>query len=155
MCCLPPAGVRRVRLEAEAHAELRAAGVAEAAPDRPVEVEQETALRGIQEVVRVREVEDLEDRLDRLAVPELELLRDPDVPGEEGVVPADDIELPATAEVAAEGDTPAVTPVTPVDAAAETISVSTGLLDIEINTRGGTSCKFTTAGLKRATPSQA
>ena len=55
----PPAGSE---LDTESY--LRPAGVPESAPQRPVEVEEEGADRGVDEVVCVGKVEHFEDRLE-------------------------------------------------------------------------------------------
>ena len=58
--------------EPHAQADLRAAGIAEAAAQRAVEVEQQGADGGVDEVVGVRHVEHLQDRLERRSVAERE-----------------------------------------------------------------------------------
>ena len=48
----------------EVEPDLAAAAVSQAAADRAVEVEEQGALRGVEAVVGVRQVEDLEDRFE-------------------------------------------------------------------------------------------
>ena len=74
-------------------ADLELPRLAEPAPDRAVEVEERAARRRILEVVGVRHVEHLEDRLECALAAEVERPRQPDVPREERVVPADRVAL--------------------------------------------------------------
>src|SRR5436305_3328275 len=63
----------------EANAELRLARIAEAALDRPIEIEDEVRHLGVLEVLAVEDVEDVERRLGGHAVREVERLRQPEV----------------------------------------------------------------------------
>src|SRR5438876_4471042 len=75
--------------EAPPHPRLQLPRVAQARPDSAVEVEEQAAVRGVLEVVRVRQVEDLDDGLELPLRPEIQGPRDPDVPREERVVLAE------------------------------------------------------------------
>src|SRR4051812_37556963 len=76
-----PEGDRRpsASLEPQPHAELRLARVTESIGDRAVEVEDQVGRRRTTDILRVGEIEHLEDRLDRQAR-RLERTAHPDVP---------------------------------------------------------------------------
>src|SRR5882724_3310185 len=70
---------------------LHLPGIPQPRPDRAVEVLVESGRRGVPEVVVIEQVEDLHQQLHLAAVTYPERARQPEVPGEEGVVAPDGV----------------------------------------------------------------
>src|SRR5207302_9372116 len=81
----PPAAV----LEHPPQSRLELARITQPGADRAVEVEQQSTVRGVLEVVGVRDVEDFDDQLRLPLAPRVDGSRQPHVPGEVRVVLAE------------------------------------------------------------------